>query len=112
MSDSSSVVIKSKATIHSGESKDENSTNNSPLTPCRQISLNRSSSRTGNGGTPSVKRSSSRFSKRSSHRDDTNLESITLQENSTKSHPVTLKASFLRRKIKEYEGKKCLKIFT
>jgi hypothetical protein len=101
MSDPSTVVIKAKATIHSGGSQDGNNSNDSPPTP-----LNRNSSHnTGNGGSPSIKRSSSRFSKRSSRRDESNLESITLQESSAKSHPVTLKASFLRRKIKEYEGK-------
>lgn len=42
---------------------------------------------------------------RSTRRSDANIESITLQETRQKSQPVTLKASFLRRKAKEYEGK-------
>lgn len=36
---------------------------------------------------------------------EANVESITLQESVPKSQPLPLKASFLRRKAKEYEGK-------
>jgi hypothetical protein len=46
----------------------------------------------------------------SSRRSDSSAETITMQENSTHSgsqrQGVSLKASFLRRKIAEYEGKK------
>lgn len=84
MSDPPKVVIKSKVTLNAG-SDDESI---------------RNATETDNGNFPrrSVRRKSSR-------RSDANIESITLQETAPKSHPVTLKASFLRRKIKEYEGK-------
>ena len=50
---------------------------------------------------------SKRFSRSSSQRSDANVEAIILEETSgPKRQPVTLKASFLRRKIEEYEGKK------
>lgn len=48
----------------------------------------------------------------SSRRSDSSAETITMQENSSagQRQPVTLKASFLRRKIAEYEGKKKLRL--
>lgn len=49
---------------------------------------------------------SKRFSRSSSMRSDANVDAITLEESvGRKRQPVTLKASFLRRKIEEYEGK-------
>lgn len=48
---------------------------------------------------------SKRFSRSSSQRSDANVEAIILEETpGPKRQPVTLKASFLRRKIEEYEG--------
>jgi hypothetical protein len=50
---------------------------------------------------------SRKFSRSSSQRSDANIEAIILEETvGKKRQPVTLKASFLRRKIEEYEGKK------
>lgn len=89
MSDPPKVVIKSKVTINA-EVNDET----------RPLSQNAEND---NGNFP--RRSSKRKSSRKS--DDANVESITLQETAPRSQPVTLKASFLRRKIKEYEGNFC-----
>lgn len=87
MSDPPKVVIKStKVTITSDDDE--------PRSSGRE-------SANGNFPRRSVRRKSSRKS-------DLSVESITLQETAPKSQPVTLKASFLRRKIKEYEGKKAL----
>lgn len=86
MSDPPKVVIKSKVTITSDDDE--------PRSSGRE-------SANGNFPRRSVRRKSSRKS-------DLSIESITLQETAPKSQPVTLKASFLRRKIKEYEGKKAL----
>lgn len=86
MSDPPKVVIKSKVTIPSDDDE--------PRSSGRE-------SANGNFPRRSVRRKSSRKS-------DLSVESITLQETAPKSQPVTLKASFLRRKIKEYEGKKAL----
>lgn len=66
------------------------------------VDFNQSSSSNHNSNDNSNRRSLKRQSRRS--RPVSNeQESITLQENERR--PVTLKASFLRRKIKEYEGK-------
>lgn len=60
---------------------------------------------------PPRSRSIRRSRRQSSRRSNSSAETITMQESSTyggvgkKRQPVTLKASFLRRKIAEYEGK-------
>jgi hypothetical protein len=53
------------------------------------------------------RRSFRRSRRQNSRRSDSSAETITMQENSSggQRQPVTLKASFLRRKIAEYEGK-------
>lgn len=82
--------------------EDRSNSNSAP-----QSSLNRSTSRNAendNNRTSGSKRPSRKT--RSSRKSDANIESITLQESAPRTQPVTLKASFLRRKIKEYEGKK------
>lgn len=48
---------------------------------------------------------SKRQSQKANNKTDETIESITLQESAPKNHPLPLKASFLRRKAKEYEGK-------
>lgn len=53
---------------------------------------------------PSSRRQSRR--KKNSNDSNVNVESIVLQESNRESRPVQLKASFLRRKMQEYEGKK------
>lgn len=59
---------------------------------------------------PQPRRSIRRSRRQSSRRSNSSAETITMQESSyggsyKKRQPVTLKASFLRRKIAEYEGK-------
>lgn len=106
MSDPPKVIIKNKVTIVTDSDEENASGSNSRHhTPLRQRSLNRSTSR--NSDNDSVEASDSRRRSRKSTRrsDANNAEIITLQETAKKSQPVTLKASFLRRKIKEYEGK-------
>lgn len=100
MSDPPKVVIKSKVTIHTGDD-DENPHGHSPLH--RVTTLNARNVESDNG---SASNNQSHSQKRKSRKSDANLESITLQETAAKTQPVTLKASFLRRKIKEYEGKR------
>lgn len=103
MSDPAKVVIKSKVIIHTINGDDSSQKTASPP---RESSLNRSASRNAetDNGVPSSSFRQSR-KRKSSRKSDVNVESITLQESAPKNQPVTLKASFLRRKIKEYEGK-------
>lgn len=104
MSDPPNVVVKSK-NVTIAES-DDGEIRPAVSTPQRQRSLNRSTSRNSesdNGGTSQFQRPSSR-KKRSTRRSDANAESIVLQETAPRNQAATLKASFLRRKIKEYEG--------
>lgn len=102
MSDPPDVIIKNRVTIKTDSDEENNSLHQ---TPARQSSLNRQptsrSAENDNGSANSFRRHSQK-----TRRSDANIESITLQETAKKSQPVTLKASFLRRKIKEYEGKK------
>lgn len=112
MSDPPKVIIKSKVSIIdvNDEDNQNNQSNHQPLPSSSEPqtsekSLNRSASRNsenGKGGTSQSQRSSRR--KRSSRKSNATDEEITLQETVPRNHPVTLKASFLRRKIKEYEG--------
>lgn len=105
MSDPPKVIVKNKVTIVTDSDEENASGSNSRhQTPLRQRSLNRSSSKNSDNDVEAGEsRSRSRRSTRRS--DANNAELITLQETAKKSQPVTLKASFLRRKIKEYEGK-------
>lgn len=91
MSDPPKVVVKSTRVSIRDPSEDE-----SDLSPRNS---------TVNGG--SARRQSR---PRSTRRSDANIESITLQETRQKSQPVTLKASFLRRKAKEYEGNRAIRL--
>lgn len=75
---------------------------NPPQTPQRQSSITIRSAENENGSASNGRRQSR---SRRSRRSDENIESITLQESASKTQPATLKASFLRRKAKEYEGK-------
>jgi hypothetical protein len=102
MSDPPKVMIKSKVTIDIGSEDETDNNQPSQSTPRRERSSIRSSE-VENGGSGGFQRHSK--TRKSSKKNDVNVESITLQETAPKSHPVTLKASFLRRKIKEYEGK-------
>lgn len=67
-----------------------------------QISRENSTSRNGGSFSGGSKRQSRRAKSKTS---DATIESITLQETVPKSQSLPLKASFLRRKAKEYEGK-------
>lgn len=106
MSEPPKVTIKNKLS-NKTENDDEDHSRPQSVhqTPVRKTTLNRQSSsrnaESENGSANSFRRQS-----RKTRRSDANIESITLQESAKKSQPVTLKASFLRRKIKEYEGKK------
>lgn len=104
MSDPPKVIVKNKVTIVT-DSDEENASGSHSRhqTPLRQRSLNRSTSKNSDDVETGDSRRRSRRSTRRS--DSNNAELITLQETAKKSQPVTLKASFLRRKIKEYEGK-------
>ena len=75
---------------------------NHQLTPQRQSSITIRNAENENGSASNGRRQSRM---RRSRKSVDNVELITLQETATKSQPPTLKASFLRRKAKEYEGK-------
>lgn len=102
MSDPPKIFLKSKVSIQMDDDEVDRS-----LSPTlrREQSLNRSAS----PNAEADNRSASNFrrqsrKRRSSRKSDANVESITLQESTPKNPAVTLKASFLKRKIKEYEG--------
>lgn len=71
------------------------------ISPTKSISNRSSLNNERNNNSENRKRSFKRQS-RKNQRPESGVESIVLQENERR--PVTLKASFLRRKIEEYEG--------
>lgn len=107
MSDPSQEFVKSKVVTIVTERDEENQNpsrrqSNLPLTPQRQSSISIRKAENENGSASNSRRQSRT---RRSRRSDENVEAITLQETVSKTQPATLKASFLRRKAKEYEGK-------
>lgn len=114
MSDSPRVVIKSSK-IESTENGE-----NSRSSPVPSSTLSVSPRRKPSDNEILPKNSSffrrnlsKRFSRSCSQRSETNPETIILEEaESRKRQPVILKASFLRRKIEEYEGKQISMIHT
>lgn len=108
MSDPSRESVKSKVFTIVVEREGENQNHpihpqaNHQQTPQRQSSINVRNAEIENGSANNGRRQSR---SRRSRKSDENVESITLQETASKSQPATLKASFLRRKAKEYEGK-------
>jgi hypothetical protein len=80
--------------------------NNSPQHNQDDISIifsNQSSLNNSDNNATQNRRKSTKRQSRKNRRVENEGESIVLQD--SKGRPVTLKASFLRRKIKEYEGK-------
>jgi hypothetical protein len=116
MPDSQKITIKTKVTINT-ISDDVDARDNAarhqrnPHSSSNRSSLNDDEGQYGENRRHSSKRQS-RGRKVSNVE---NVESINLQQ-SNKQRPVELKASFLRRKMKEYEGNKlfpsCYKLFT
>lgn len=107
MSDASRESFKSKVvTIVTDRDDDEQNPSrpqsNHQLTPQRQSSITIRNAENENRSASNGRRQSRN---RRSRRSVDNVELITLQETAAKTQPATLKASFLRRKAKEYEGK-------
>lgn len=95
-------ALKSKVTINTISETLAQSPTSNRLSSARSSRSSYRSAENENEG-PS-RRSSSRNKRTRSSAIDANIESINLQESPTQRRPITLKASFLRRKMREYEG--------
>lgn len=105
MSDLPKVIIKPSIPLHNenGETTRSSAVSPAPGSPAIRISETETVSRSASFLRRHL---SQRFSRSLSQRSDANIEAITLEETTGKKRqPVTLKASFLRRKREEYEGK-------
>lgn len=108
MPDSKKITIKTKVTINTISNDVDTQDNASTRHQRSPDLLNRDSSLNGDEGRNGENRSRRQSWKRQSQGKKvlrSNVESINLQENNEQ-RPVQLKASFLRRKMKEYEGNK------
>ena len=101
ISDEVEAQTSNQLNSHEQSSSHFHSTQND-VSSSSHVDFNQSSSLNHNSNDNNSNRRSLKRQSRRSRPGSNEQESITLQENDRR--PVTLKASFLRRKIKEYEG--------